>query len=757
MQLNPQQQRAVEHVDGPLLIIAWAGSGKTATLTERIAYMINQKDVEPSSILALTFTNKAAREMKERTAVATWMNYHPHMRQNRHLPYMGTFHSFWVFVLRDLVDTDMLDISQEDMHNLLLLRKDFIIYDESDKLAVMKDIIKNDLGLIEKEYPPRQIAYYISDAKNAWLSAEDYAYRIDNNLKEVVAQVYKKYEERLTANNALDFDDILVKLLRAFKDARILKYYQDVYTYIMIDEYQDTNTLQYEIIKLLAQKHQNIAVVWDDWQSIYSWRGADMRNILSFENDYPQAVVIKLEQNYRSTKKIIAAANHVVKQNQEALKKELWTENSEGESIKYYEAVSDTAESWFIAKNISEYMEKSPSVPLNKGEANKSEQGDCRRYSDNLILYRTNAQSRSIEEALIKASIPYKVVGGMKFYERKEIKDILAYLRVISNPSDPVSFKRIINTPTRKIWGKTLEILDEYREKFSIWYFQALQNIEEIPEIRPQARVALSDFYTMMSELSTLSKQISVAELIGNIIRLTGYEEYLQSQFSNDEFLSKQENLEELQNIASEYSWLEPRESLSLFLEEVALLTDIDTKNTQNEDVVTLMTIHSAKWLEEKRVLIVGLEDGIFPHSRTLAQPRSLEEERRLMYVAMTRACEELFLTRAKERYYFGEYIRNPESRFIKEIPEEYLESVHSWASFSFDTSFSWWFTDTIRIARKPVQENNVADFRSGDQVEHHKFWVGIIDSLIGELAEVRFRDGVKKMNIRIAPVKKVV
>lgn len=736
MKPNKQQQQAIEKVEGSLLIIAGAGSGKTATLTKRIAYMIAEKWVEPRSVLALTFTNKAAGEMKERTGQAIGATYHPHMMKNRHLPYMGTFHSFGIYILKEVLSSSF----AEQVSQRIWLKKDFLIYDESDKMSVMKDIIKNEMWLIEKEYPPRQIAFFISDAKNKSINAAGYKSQVDSNLKEVVATAFEKYEKRLSDNNAIDFDDILWKLLEVLEIPGILAIYQEKYKYIMIDEYQDTNLVQYNIVRLLAEKYGNLAVVGDDWQSIYSWRWADMRNIINFKKDYPNAVVIKLEQNYRSTKHIISAANTVIKNNKEALDKELWTDNVEWNLIQYASAVDDRSEANWIADNIKD---------------NIKEWG---KYLDNLILYRTNAQSRGLEEALLKNTIPYKVIWGMKFYDRKEVKDMLCYLRCILNPHDPVALKRIINTPSRKIGAKSIEILDQYKEWFGIWYFQILENIDEVEDMRPAAKLALQEFSIMFQQFFKMSERISVSELIWEIVRMTGYEEFLKAQFSQDEYESKKENLKELQNVASEYNGLAPREGLSLFLEEVALISDLD-KADQEQDYVILMTIHTSKWLEQKRVFVTGLEDGIFPHSRTHSKPAELEEERRLMYVAMTRAKEELFITRAKERLYFGDYVRNPESRFMAEIPATDIETVEMWWGFSFSTASSFWSSSgesTMQVARTPKVENNVADFRAGERVQHHKFGIWIIESLLWELAEIRFASGIKKMNIRIAPVKKI-
>lgn len=737
MKLNPEQQKAVQKVEGALLIIAWAGSGKTATLTARIAYMISEKNITPSSILAVTFTNKAASEMKERIGKTVGMDMSNAFR-NPHIPYIGTFHSFWVFVLKEVLKNTSI---QERITSVIGIKKDFIIYDESDKLSIMRGIIKDDLWLIEKEYPPRQIAYYISDAKNKCITTEDYSNQVDTHIKEVVNDAYSRYEKKLRENNALDFDDILLKTLQVLENIpEVLDYYQEKYKYLMVDEYQDTNIPQYKIIKLLASRYKNIAVVGDDWQSIYSWRWADMRNILNFQKDYPEALIVKLEQNYRSTKKIIQSANTIIKNNTESLDKELWTENDTGESIIYGECYDDGAEANWIAENIKEY------------------DGDLK---DNLILYRTNSQSRKIEESLLKHNLPYRVVGGMKFYDRKEIKDILSYLKILHNPNDIVSFKRIINTPSRKIGAKSIQILDMYREQFGINYLQIIENIEEAEDLRNAAKIALGEFGKIYNSLMTMSSQIEVSALISEIVKAIGYKEYLQGEFSKEEVESKKDNLVELENVASEYNGMEPRESLSMFLEEVALITDMDTKD-ERQDYVTLMTIHTSKWLEQKRVFVSGLEEGIFPHNRSITDPKQLEEERRLMYVAMTRAEKELFFSRAKERFYFGDYIRNPASRFLKEIPEELIikEEVGSNSFSGFSTSFSQidsWETISSFATQKSKVSNDVSSFSMWDKVSHHKFWNGIITSLNWELAEIAFPGkGMKKMNIRIAPVKKI-
>lgn len=760
MQLNPKQEEAKNQIDWPLLIIAWAGSGKTATLTARVNYMIKEKWIQASNILMVTFTNKAAREMRERICKTLGVEVQNNYFKNPRIPMIGTFHSIWIYILKEV----LANFSSEELQ--IWLKKDFVIYDESDKLSVLKWIIKNDLHLEEKQFPARQIAFYISNAKNSLIWPKAYEKEIDSQIKEVVHQVYTRYQEKLTQNNAIDFDDILIKTYSALRIPRILEIYQERYRYIMVDEYQDTNMPQYEIIKMLASKYNNLAVVWDDAQSIYSWRWADMRNILNFKKDYPEANVIKLEQNYRSTKTILSWANAVISYNKSGVQKNLWTYNLEGEKIIYIEAPDDKTEASIITEIIKEKTPPPSSLLTKDGEATKGSGGGL--YSDNLILYRTNAQSRQIEEALMIKAIPYRVIWWQKFYDRKEIKYLLAYLRIIHNPLDVVSTKRVINVPSRKIWDKSIEILDNYRESFAIDYPQIIDNIDEVEELRSWAKASIKEFWLIMKKLREQSTIIVVSELIREIIKITGYEAYITQDLSEEETQSKKDNIDELVNVASEYNGMEARESLATFLEEVALITDMDSKDDR-EDYVTLMTIHTSKWLEEKRVFLTGLEDGIFPSFRSVNDSHALEEERRLMYVAMTRAREELYISRAKERFHFWDYVRNPESRFMKEIPTNVVENYDlknssfsgkwffnsiwddkAWKSFSF---WDTWY-------RKPIKaqaNNDVTQFNMWDRVEHHKFWTWIITSLNWELAEIAFTwKGIKKMNIKIAPVKKL-
>ena len=746
MNLNPKQEEAKNKIEWPLLIIAWAWSWKTATLTARVEYMISEKNINPSQILMVTFTNKAASEMRERVAKVLWVEAPRSVYVRGNFPMIWTFHSIWIFILKDVLSRYL----PEELW--IWLKKDFVIYDESDKLSVLKSILKNTLHLEEKEFPARQIAFYISNAKNSLITAKWYEKEVDSSIKEVVYKAYIEYEKNLAMNNALDFDDILVKTLALLRIPKILEEYQERYKYLMIDEYQDTNAPQYEIVKLLANKYRNLAVVGDDSQSIYSWRWADMRNIINFKKDYNDALIVKLEQNYRSTKKIIAWANAVIWNNKSGIKKELWTDNDHWEHISYIEAPDDKIEASIIANIIKEKEDD---------------------YIDNLILYRTNAQSRKIEEALMVANIPYRVIWGQKFYDRKEIKDILGYLRVIHNPNDVISMKRIINTPTRKIWAKSIETLDNYKENFWLTYPQIIENIDEVDEIKPAAKKAIQAFNVIFQSLVENSTKLVVSELIREIIKAVKYEEYITDWLSKEEKDAKLENIDELINVATEYNGMEPRESLAIFLEEVALITDMD-KNDERADYVTLMTIHTSKWLEQKRVFITWLEDGIFPSFRSMNDTHALEEERRLMYVAMTRAREELYISRAKERFHFWDYVRNPESRFMKEIPKDHIEiynmwdfvkswnwSVFWWSSLTWNSEWfsfwnnTWWFESKPKI--KIQANNDVSQFARGDRVTHPKFGVWIITDLKWELATIVFSGKwSKKMNIKIAPVRKV-
>lgn len=740
MELNSKQEEAKNKIEWPLLIIAWAWSWKTATLTARVQYMIEEKGINPSNILMVTFTNKAASEMRKRVASTLGIETPRNIYSKTNFPLIWTFHSIWIFILKSV----LLEYLPEELN--IWIKKNFIIYDEQDKISVLKNILKNKLNIDEKEFPARQISFYISNAKNNLLTARWYEKEVDSALKEVVFKAYIEYEKEIELNNAMDFDDILIKMHLILKIPKILEKYQEKYKFLMVDEYQDTNLVQYKIVNLLASKYRNLAVVWDDSQSIYSWRWADMTNIINFKKDYNDVLIIKLEQNYRSTKKIIAWANAVIWNNNFWIKKNLWTENKQWEHINYIEAPTDKTEASIIVDII------------------KNKQWD---YKDNLILYRTNAQSRLLEEALLIKNIPYRVIWWQKFYERKEIKDLLAYLKVIFNQDDIVSSKRIINTPPRKIWAKSISILDEYRNNFNIPYTQIISNIDEVEELNNWAKASIKNFKILLDELIVQSHKINVSDLIREIVKKTQYDIYLTQWLSQDEKEAKLQNIDEIINIASEYNWIEPRESLWLFLEEIALLTDMDL-NENKADYVTLMTIHTSKGLEEKRVFLTWLEDWIFPSFRSLWDTSSLEEERRLMYVAMTRAKEELYISRAKERFHFWDYVRNPKSRFLNEIPSEYVNDYDLGEYIGKNNFFNVKLNNNIKfetsdlkhdqnskIVRK-IQNNDISQFNVWDKILHPKFWEWIITEISWEIGSLAFNwQWIKKMNIKIAPIKK--
>jgi DNA helicase-2/ATP-dependent DNA helicase PcrA len=742
--LNPQQQIAVETIDGPLLINAWAGSGKTHTITERVVSMITEKHIEPRSIFCVTFTNKAAREMRDR--IATKLGINPEwinpFRESR-LPMVGTFHSTAAFFLRIFIDR-------------LWYGKDFVIYDSDDCLKVVKDIMKAK-NIDEKESNPRAIQSMISGAKGEGLSPIEYSTTVDSYIKSVVLEVYKDYAGRLRQDNALDFDDLLLFFRQILDIEEVIEYFHARFKYFMVDEYQDTNLLQYEIVKILASATRNLCVVGDDWQGIYSWRGANIENILSFKKDYPEAIVINLEENYRSTQTIINAANAVIKNNTNQMKKTLFTSNPVGEKIKLLEWVDEKHEADLITNTIRD----------TKGET----------YSTFSILYRTNGQSRLLEESLIRKNIPYRVFGGVKFYERKEIKDILAYIRLIFNPLDTMSMKRIINVPSRKIWEKSVEnffsILD--REHMSL--AEICEQDVILESLGGIGAKWIQSFCMIYKFLREESKTKSVAELMKSIIDRTRYEEYLKADYAEDEFEGKMDNLQEFLNMATRYDGMIYPENLAQFLEDIALITDQDRnqEDKQKEDTgfVSLMTIHLAKWLEFPVVFIAWAEEGIFPHSRTLVDWSALEEERRLMYVAITRAKTDLYITRAHERYTFGNYSANPKSRFVKEIPDEFIEKTQPQnSSQSIFGNWANWFSNFWSLFGNTWTENrganeirktttgkkhSASEFATWDKIKHPQYGMGTIISLREAIADIAFPGmWVKKMNIEIAPIEKI-
>jgi DNA helicase II / ATP-dependent DNA helicase PcrA len=636
--LNPEQQKAVKTVDGPLLLMAGAGSGKTRVLTHRIAYLMVEKGVNPYNILAITFTNKAAREMRERIQKM--------MGGAADDIWISTFHSMCVRILRRDIDR-------------LGYNRNFTILDSTDQQSVIKSILK-DKNMDPKKYDPRAILGTISSAKNELITPEEYAKTAGDYFSQKVSDVYTEYQRRLRKNNALDFDDLIMTTITLFiRVPEVLEYYQRKFQYIHVDEYQDTNRAQYMLVKLLAQRFQNLCVVGDSDQSIYRWRGADIANILSFEKDYPRASVILLEQNYRSTKKILLAANMVIQNNMNRKPKNLWTENAEGNKIMYYRAESEQGEAQFVIGKIQEQIRNG------------------RKLSDIAILYRTNAQSRVIEESFLKSNIDYSIVGGIKFYDRKEIKDILAYLRLISNPDDDISLQRIINVPKRAIGSTSIDKIANFATMHDLSMFQALETIEMIG-LSPKAEKAAAEFRNLVSNYTHQQEYLSVTELVEEVLDKTGYRDMLKAEKSL-ESQSRLENIDEFLTVTKSFEESSEDKSLVAFLTDLALVADIDRLDDDGEkktDFVTLMTLHSAKGLEFPVVFLIGMEEGVFPHSRSLMEEDEMEEERRLAYVGITRAEEELFITNAQMRTLFGRTNMNPESRFIKEIPADLVEDA---------------------------------------------------------------------------------
>lgn len=636
-QLNEMQKKAVLQQDGPVLILAGAGSGKTGALTVRIAHLL-ETGVRPWNILAITFTNKAAKEMRERVDKLAG-----DAAQN---VWISTFHSTCVRILR--MEIHHLDYDSQ-----------FSIYDMDDQEKLMKEVFKElNFSITDKTFNVKGAMSVISRLKEEMESWEDYQKTVDpNDLKAVrIAKVYRIYQRKLKENNALDFDDLIYKTVQLFRtNEEVLEKYQERFRYIMVDEYQDTNTSQYELVHLLARKYKNLCVVGDDDQSIYGWRGANIRNILDFEKDFPNTVVIKLEQNYRSTKKILEAANAVIHNNQVRKEKSLWTENDMGSILHIYKADNEYDESRFVAERIQEFE-----------KAGKSR-------NQFAVLYRTNAQSRAIEDQFVRKGIPYRLFGGVRFYERREIRDVLSYLKVIANPQDSVSLRRIINVPKRGIGDTSIERLAAFAQNNELNLFQALGRVEEVTELK--TRVAkLSEFNDLMVHFIEDAKVMPASELIDAVVKRTGYLQLLLSE-STDEALGRIENIDEFVNKAVEYDKTNPEGGLSGFLEDVALVADIDSYE-EGEETVALMTVHSSKGLEFPYVFMIGMEEGVFPGFRAVVYggEKEIEEERRLCYVGITRARDELFLTHAKNRMQHGVSQYNRPSRFLAEIPADLVD-----------------------------------------------------------------------------------
>ncbi|HEK9101666.1 TPA: DNA helicase PcrA [Bacillus pseudomycoides] len=733
--LNPQQQKAVQTTNGPLLLMAGAGSGKTRVLTHRIAYLLGEKDVAPWNVLAITFTNKAAREMRER--IDTLVG--PEAEDI----WISTFHSMCVRILRR--DIDRIGIN-----------RNFTILDASDQLTVVKKIMK-ERNIDPKKFDPRSILGGISNAKNELLSAEKYAKQISiaDPFEKLTSDVYTEYQKRLLKNNSLDFDDLIMTTIQLFdRIPEVLEFYQRKFQYIHVDEYQDTNRAQYILVNKLAARFKNLCVVGDSDQSIYRWRGADISNILSFEKDYENAQVILLEQNYRSSQNILNAANAVIENNSNRKPKKLWTDNQIGSKISYYRAATEKDEAYFVAKKIRDEI-----------------QMGNRKYTDFAVLYRTNAQSRMVEEIFLKSNIPYKIVGGIKFYDRKEIKDILAYLRLIANPDDEISFARIINVPKRGIGATSIDKIINYGVQNGISLTAVLDEIEHVG-VSAKITKAVKEFASLLHNWVNMQEYLSVTELVEEVIEKTGYRDMLKNERSL-EAEGRLENLDEFLSVTQTFESQSEDKSLVAFLTDLALVADIDRVDedpTAGEEVI-LMTMHSAKGLEFPVVFIIGLEEGVFPHTRSLMEEDEMQEERRLAYVGITRAEEELYLSNAQMRTLFGRTNMNAASRFISEIPTELLESLNETApkreTFSAKGRTTGAGATTtrsrsafVRPAVKTTGGEQIG-WAVGDKASHQKWGVGTVVSVKGEgdakELDIAFPSpiGIKRLLAKFAPVTK--
>lgn len=726
--LNDRQCEAVKHTEGPLLITAGAGSGKTKVLTCRIAHLL-ELGVAPYRILAITFTNKAAKEMKERVtnlvgaqADSIWLS---------------TFHSLCAKLLRFEID---------GFHGYT---RNFTIYDSSDQLVLVKDCLKK-LNLDDKQFTPRSVLGTISSAKNVLMDAKAFAAKASDFYEQKVADVYALYQEKLRENNAVDFDDLLflaVRLLQENEEVR--EKYQSRFQYILVDEYQDTNHAQYALTKILAARWRNICVVGDADQSIYAWRGADIRNIIDFTRDYPDAASIKLEQNYRSTKTILHAANAVIDNNESRPKKTLWTENPTGNKIIHYQAQTEHDEADYIA-----------GVIYNRHEISHEP------YGDMAILFRTNAQSRVLEEKLMRYAIPYTMVGGTKFYDRKEIKDVLAYLRLLYNPEDSLSLTRIINVPKRNIGATTMEHVAAYAEAQGISLFEALSSTDEIP-VTKRAKASLENFAAMIFDLLNDIEGKDVLSLIETVIKQTGYGDMLDKEAEHDpQGESRKENVGEFLSVAKDYMDSNPEGNLQDFLENVALVSDVDDFES-SDSKVTLMTLHAAKGLEFPVVFLTGLDEGLFPHSRTLMDPAQVEEERRLAYVGITRAERQLYVTNAVTRTMYGRISAYMPSRFLAEIPPQFMEDYHRKSAMPQSRTTAVPGKQRVSILTKPVasslpKKHAVTDtFAKGDKVRHKIWGIGTVLDVIGEGPNMQMKiqfptKGVRQVVVKYAPLEKV-
>lgn len=708
--LNPEQQKAILTTDGPLLILAGAGSGKTKTLTHRVAYLLHKQLANPQQILAVTFTNKAAREMRERVAKLVGAN----ADYRSFMPYMGTFHGICVRLLR-----------QDGQY--IGLASNFVIFDESDRQALVKQISKQ-LLIDDKQHPARAIGSIISSAKNELISPSEFEGTATTPTQRVAAKVFPLYEKELRKQGALDFDDLIGRMVALLEtNQEIRDKWRQQFRYILIDEYQDTNAAQYKLIKLLTSKAQNICVVGDDWQSIYSWRGADFKNILNFERDYPKTTIIKLEQNYRSTKHILDAAHAVITKNNHRSDKKLWTAAGPGEPVQIVPVLNERAEGEAIIRRIQTYVDMR-----------------IRKYSDFALLYRTNAQSRSLEEQFVRYGIPYKIVGGVRFYDRAEIKDLMGYLRLIYQPEDLVSFNRIVNVPTRGIGAKSVQSFLDWRLQEGLSLQEALARSNDAP-LLAKAKTALAELADVIVSFRAASEDMPVASLIENLLKRISYLKHLDDGSVQSE--ARQENVKELLSVARAYSEV----GLTSFLEEVALVSDLDNM-PENQDSVTLMTLHAAKGLEFPVVFMPGMEESLFPHSRAMFDQFEMEEERRLCYVGMTRAREELFMMYADSRILYGGVQHNPPSRFLGEIDGEFQTYASMLGGAQFDSMQS--DRSTQNVSNEP---RYIPELSEGDTVRHQLFGIGTVMEIDGENVAIYFKGkGAKKLNMSFAPIEKL-
>ncbi|HWL12458.1 MAG TPA: DNA helicase PcrA [Ureibacillus sp.] len=739
--MNPQQAEAVKTTDGPLLIMAGAGSGKTRVLTHRIAYLVVEKEVYPSKILAITFTNKAAREMRERidnllgngTTESMWVS---------------TFHSMCVRILRRNIDR-------------IGISKNFSILDSSDQLSVVKNVLK-ELNIDSKRFEPRAILNAISSAKNECITADTYKANSNPNnpYEKVIAQVYEGYEKRLRRNQSLDFDDLIMTTITLFERVpEVLEFYQNKFQYIHVDEYQDTNHSQYKLVQLLAKKFKNICVVGDSDQSIYRWRGADIGNILSFEKDYPNAKAILLEQNYRSTKRILQAANDVIEHNESRYPKKLRTENLDGEKLIHYKASNEQDEAQFVVQTIQKLMDK-----------------ENRTLDDFAILYRTNAQSRVMEEVLVKSNMTYQIVGGTKFYDRKEIKDLLAYLRLIANNADDLSLARIINEPKRSIGATSFEKIATYAIEHDLSIFDSMKEVLFMG-LTGKAAASVEKFHKLIEDFTKMQAYLSVTELVEQVIEKSGYRAMLENE-KTIEAQSRLENIEEFLSVTKAFEERSEDKTLISFLTDLSLVADIDSldKEDTSKGSIILMTMHSAKGLEFPVVFIIGMEENIFPHSRSLDDAAEMEEERRLAYVGITRAEQRLYLTCAGSRTLYGRSSYNMPSRFLQEISEDIIEQISKAGNrfaedeLPFGAGRSRAQSQRRRtignVQTKPQIANlqstggNQLEWKAGDKAVHGKWGTGTVVSVKGEgdglELDIAFPNvGIKRLLAKFAPITK--